>query len=563
MFVSYLSPVAPAAVLLLSAFILLLLVWLSPPGGQVRPFLQNYLVLLLVGVAGLSLFFIRLTLVADQAGSGLTELSSWSFSAETIAALTVRADEISLPFLFLTLLLLGVMSLMTAPMYRSPEALPENDHLSQPSRWRVAAGWLLVGASAALLFVSANILTINYSLLIFDILLAGYWLRQRNPDLAVARLFLGVLTVTGLSLNGAERLAGGTNLAQGAGSLLVAGVLWLRLALFPWLELAAPFRPAGPASRSRVWVDDDERLVYGGLSLLVGIFLVGRVVATELPDLFLGLTIVAMGLSGLLAWLSERYPVGLIYLILTETLLLLLVAPASGEVVIATTLTLLLGLVALWVTPRLGRPSLEERAWLWPYLPALLATLSLLGLPLSLGWLMRTTFYDTLFAAGNLTIMIGAGLAEMLALSSLVRYWVTLWQGKNGPGVRLTVAVMVVVPFLVPGLAPFVLSRVTRSELLTGPLTHLPAVLTMTVVVTGGAFLLNFYRAAILARWRISAETLTKLAQLRWLWIWGGRWLRQIGNFLLRLDLVLEGQHYLGWAIAAALVGLLVILLQT
>jgi hypothetical protein len=36
-----------------------------------------------------------------------------------------------------------------------------------------------------------------------------------------------------------------------------------------------------------------------------------------------------------------------------------------------------------------------------------------------------------------------------------------------------------------------------------------------------------------------------------------------MGKLLLRVEVILEGQHYIGWAIFAAIIGALVVLLRT
>ena len=562
MFGSYLSPLAPAAVLLLSAFILFFIAPLSPAQWRTHPRVQNFLAVGLMGGGIASLLLIRLTFGADATGEGLEELSSWRFSAKAIAALNIRADEISLPFLILSLLLLLVMALMTSPLYRRADLSDPDIALQTRQHWRLMSRWLLLGATTCALFVSANILTINYTLLIFDILLTFYWFRQDNPDLAVARLFLGILTVSTLSLTGALGLAEEPALNHGIAPLLLGLALWLRLAFFPFIELAQ----LTGAKRTRAkpgWQGDDECSIYVGLTLIVTVFVVVRVVAAPLPAAILWLTAIAMVLAGTAAWLSDRFPLLLLYVVLTEMLLLLLAAPLPTEVSVGTVLILTLGLIALWVTPWLGRPHLTERAWLWPYLPAGAAILSWVGLPLSLGWLMRTTIYQTLLSSSQMLLLVPVLGAEMLALSSLVRYWLALWQGQNGNRRRLTIGVIVMVPFLLPGLAPFVLSRITLVERSTYDLEKSAAVFVMMIALLLGALMLGNYRESIKDRLKISSEMLTTLTDPRWVWHQSGRWLRQTGDVLLRMDVVLEGQHYIGWAIFVALVGVLVILLRT
>ena len=51
-------------------------------------------------------------------------------------------------------------------------------------------------------------------------------------------------------------------------------------------------------------------------------------------------------------------------------------------------------------------------------------------------------------------------------------------------------------------------------------------------------------------------------ARLQWLFRWSESGLNQLSKALLRVRVTLEGQHYLGWAVLATLVGVLVFLLN-
>lgn len=572
MLVSYFSPLAPAVVLLLSAFILSIIPGL-PAHWRTHRLIRYFSAPGLVGLAMLVLLGIRLTVGQDASGEGLELLSGWNFStAASAAALTVRADELSLPFLILILLVLLVVTLAGAP-------------LTVTINGGRRGGWLALGAVACILFVSANGLTLSYAILAFDALTAFYWLKRGHSSLSVARLFLGVVTANALVL---------TSLAPAAGIMsgmfLLGLVLWLRLGLYPFVEANALVSPVvGPGSpQMRDAVDERgsepsgqhneyAHLTYLTLSLAVGIYLVIRVSGGPFAQVLRWLTAITMLLNGSLTWLAET-PAGaiteqraplLIRLVLTEVLLILLV-PLPKTVVVAYGLGLILSLAGLWVTPRLGQPRLTERAWAWPYLPALAATLTLIGLPFSLGWPARTGVYQTLLLSDNLAVLVVVILAEILALSGLARYWTILWQGNEGgnerrllKGVSSAAGIVALVPFLIPGLAPLMLSTITMAEsspLDFGQPTSVFIALAVTIIGAAG---LGYFGQQMIDRLKIPPEALTEFVGLRWLLPWPEEALSWAGKLILRASVILEGQNYMGWALFAALVGALVILFRT
>jgi hypothetical protein len=352
---------------------------------------------------------------------------------------------------------------------------------------------------------------------------------------------LGLFTAAGLAL-----LA--VNAAAGVWWLGLA--LWLRLGLYPFLEI----------THLTGW-SDDSNLVYVVISLGIGFYLVIRSVMGGLPLPLLWLAVFLMLLNGAITWLAEEREELLFRLTATAALLILLNAAISPSLATAFTVGLLLSLAALWLTPRLGRPHLSERAWSWPYLPAAGATLTLIGLPWSLGWPARTAVYGALFLSENLGLIVLAVLAEALALSGLGRYWRLVGQGIRENGQQAVASVIIMVPFLIPGLAPLILTAITRMDL-DASIFELPGgvLLTMAVVIAGAAGL-AFYRSQILDWLTLSPTLLMDRLKLTWLQTsWETAW-QVIGKFVLRVEVFLEGQHYMGWALLTALVGVLIIFL--
>jgi len=540
MFGALFSPLAPAAVLLLGAFILPLVALQLASRWRAQSELRHWSAPVVVGLAAVALAGVRLTFGADAAGEGLELLSGWNFSsADTVAALTIRADALSLPFLLLTILILLAVTLATPLILPAPPKREEN--VSD------LAIWLVLGAGACFLFVSANGLTLVYAVLGFDVLTMFYWLQRGHRELSIARIFLGLFTIAGLMLASLGPTPG-----AGPGALWLGLALWLRLGLYPFIETNVHGR----------W-QDYGTLAYLALSLVIGVYLAMRVLVQPQTGLMPWLFGLFMLLNGLLAWLSDEQPDLLARLLLVGTAFLVLVAPLDQGATTAYSVGLMLSIVVLWITPHLGRPRLTEGAWSWPYLPAVAATLTLIGLPFSLGWLARTTLYHALLLRDNIPLLFLVILSESLALSGLVRYWLLLWQGDEQSERRSMVGIVVMVPFLIPGLAPLILATLTRTNLPPANFQQEAAIVGALVVTILGGFGLGYFRPTLTSRLKIAPFLLADFARLGWLLPWWAAWLNWLGRFILRIRVILEGRHYMGWALFTALVGILIILLGT
>ncbi len=541
MLVSYFSPLAPAAVLLLGAFILSVVVPWLPKQWRTQRRVQLWGAPVLVGLAGLTLLGTRLTFGPDAGGEGQQLLSGWNFSTvESAAALSVRLDGPGLAFLILSFLILLAATLALS-LSSSGEQGQQANFPDDINRWTRAAGGLALGAAASALFISVNSLTIAYAVLLFDGLAASFWLRRGQTELSVAHLFLGIFTAGGLGL---------LFIDAAGGAWLFGLALWLRLGFFPLIE-----------TNSLTRRPDDDTLVYVALSLAVGLFLAMRGTAAYLPALLVWLSLATMLLSGLLAWLADERTELLLRLVTTLALLSLLAGALTAETISAFAVGLILSLAALWLTPRLGKPRLSEGAWSWPYLPAVGASLTLLGLPGLLNWPTQAAVFQTLFNSEQILGAVVSILAEALALSGLVRYWFLVWQGIRQNGRHAVASTVIMVPFLIPGLAPFILAIITRSELPRADFEQSMSVYLALVATITAAAALGYYRTEILSGLKISPAALVDWVnsnRLRTRWenpfIWAGK-------LVLRVEVLLEGQHYVGWALFTALVGVLIILL--
>jgi hypothetical protein len=182
-------------------------------------------------------------------------------------------------------------------------------------------------------------------------------------------------------------------------------------------------------------------------------------------------------------------------------------------------------------------------------------------LPFSLGRLARTSIYQTLLLKENAALLFLVILAESLVLSGLVSYWLMLWQGNEQSERRSMVGIVAMVPFLIPGLAPLILSTLTGTDLASANFAQSGAVFGALAVTAVGAFGLGYFRSQLIAKLKLSSLGLAEFAGLSWLLPWWAVLLNGVGKFVLRIRVIVEGQHYMGWALFTALVGILIILL--
>ena len=353
----------------------------------------------------------------------------------------------------------------------------------------------------------------------------------------------------------------GTLLASGAdtGLFFLGGVLWLRLGAYPLLENHLHTR----------W-PDDERLAYLGFTAIVSLYLAARTIHAPLPEAIRWLTVATALVGGLQSWLAVPRPLPpeasssrnslLAWLFLTAFLGVLLTAPLTIDTAAALAVSLVLSLMALWATPALGKPAFGEGAWSWPYLPALMATLTLIGVPFSLGWLTRTAMFTEISRVDGLAMLGVAVIATGLALSGLVDYWRLLSAGHETNFNRAIVGLVAMIPFLTPGLAPFVLLALTGANAFTPDLTQPMSVwasLLGSLMVAGA---MAWFKAGLLDKLPLSPQILSRGLGFNWLLPYADTGFNRLGKVVLRLQIILEGQHYLGWAMLTALLGLLIIL---
>jgi hypothetical protein len=539
--ISRITPLAPAYLLLLGAVIVLTV------GPTLAPRRRYWLAVVVSALAVLSLFFVGSGYSADV--QLVRVLIEWL--GKPALALRVPPFE---PFLWVVMLSLLAISVAERGVI---ERLPVLDQ----------AMLLALAAAACGVVLAGTYRTLAFALFLFDATAALFALAGRRPGQAVGRLLLGVLSSAAV-----VALARGTDHLT-AYPLALGGffslTLWLRLGLYPLVEAEAPLGFLPPL-----------RLGWGVINLAVGLYLVLAGVAPWVAWLA-GVTTL---LHGLLAWLEPSRERALAHAghALAGGILLMaaLVTHASG--VVAASMSILAAWVALGLTaPRLSRPDASHPWRLWAYLAPLLATVSLVGVPFTLGWEGRGVLYQLTWEAGAPGALTLVVVAEGAALSVLYRYWrrllrstpavvepspgsgevpATSAQRKESRGQgdmeawRWLGASLAAIPLLIPLIGPrWLLIAVPSASIGTAVG---PRSLSTLLGLAGSllwALFLGYGRRRLLDTMPFSRDALMSALRLGGLLAGLGRALDTLGRVLLRIRAVIEGEHYLAWAILLAL----------
>lgn len=540
------TPLAPAYLLLLGAALILIV---SPALTSRR---RHGLAIAISALALLSLFFV---------GSGqprdvqlVRVLIEWLGAP----ALAVRVPAFE-PTLWL--LMLALLAISLAARGRS-ERFSARDQALYFALTAMACGVVLAG----------DLVTLALALLLFDGTAALFALANQRPNQAVGRLWLGVLSSAAVMAlaQGADYLTVHPRELGGLFSLTV----WLRVGLYPLVEV--------DVSESRFPL---MRLGWMVVNLAVGLYLL----SAHPPAWLVWLAGATTALHGALAWLEpgqERALAQAGYALAGGILTMTLVVGA-GPGAVAASIGTLTALVALELIPfRLGAAGGIRPQQIWSFLPPLLATASLVGIPYTLGWAGRGRLYQATWEAGALGVLALVLVAEGAALSVLYRYWQRLLSGKDqAPGEdgvpvreevlmqssqqgdqrqtegavwQLLGASVISIPFLVLVLGPRLVLG-TPSNLILDP-AGLSAVLGLLGALLWALFL-GYGRHRLVDSMPFSARAATGILRLGWLLGSLGAMLDRLGRGLLRFRAIIEGEHYLAWAILLTLgLGLLFLL---
>lgn len=544
------TPSAPAYVLLLGAALILAL------GPSLAPRRRHGLAVAASALAALSLFFVGSGYAPDV--QLVRVLVEWLGTP----ALALRVPPLE-PFLWVLMLSLLAISLAERGVVNRLSPLDQ-------------AMLFALTAAACGVVLAGTYRTLAFALLLFDGTAALFALAGRRPGQAVARLFLGILSslVVVALARGTDHLTAYPLALDSPFSLTI----WLRLGLYPLIE-SDEMRDSLPP----------VRLGWTVVNLAVGLYLLLAGVASWVVWLAGATT----ALHGALAWLEPGRERALAHAGHALAGGILIMAAVAGDTpgVVAASMSTLAALVALGLTtPWLGRPDWRRPQQLWAYLPPLLATASLAGAPFTLGWEGRAALYKATWEAGAPGALTWTLVAEGAALSVLYRYWRRLlrngptatedqpgpgqaptrsWQGRGAGGQgefgiwRGLGATLAVIPFLIPVVGPRLLPALASSASLAAILEPHPLGISLALVGSlVWALFLGYGRRRSLDTMPFSRDAVMSAMRLNGLLSNLGRALDSLGRILLRIRAVIEGEHYLAWAILLALVLGLVIALQ-
>ncbi len=431
--------------------------------------------------------------------------------------------------------------------------------------------------------LAGNFRTLAYALLLFDATAAIFALSTGHPRRAdfgeLSRAVGGRLLLGVLSSAAVVALAQGTNyLLAYPGELgaIFALTVWLRVGLYPLAEWDASDASPPPM-----------RLGWTTANLTVGLYLIPAGAAPWLVWLAGATTL----LHGALAWLEPSQERALTHLGygLAGGILTMVAVAGAGPSVVAASMGTLAALVALALMPsQPGRIQWTRPQHLWAMLPPLLATTTLIGVPLTLGWGGRGALYQATWEAGALGVLALVVVAEGAALSVLYRYWERLLNRSDSNPVReeevrttasqgatsapetgsgsghddglwpLLGATLACIPFLIPVLGPL-LTVGAPIPVVAGSST-----LVTLLGLVGSllwALFLGHGRRRLLDSLPVSHSGLANALRLGWLLRSLGYGLDTLGRVTLRVRAVIEGEHYLAWAILLALgLGLAILL---
>ncbi len=195
----------------------------------------------------------------------------------------------------------------------------------------------------------------------------------------------------------------------------------------------------------------------------------------------------------------------------------------------------------------------------------LLAGLILAGLPFTLGWAGRGALYGAAWEGGSSGTLALAVVAEGAALSALYHVWRGLPRGEPAEAARIwrpLGAALATIPFLIPVAGLRLLESAGAG--IGGGIENDPRALSAALGLVGAllwAVFLGYGRPRLLDALPFSRADMLSALRLGWMLERLGGALDTLSRIVLRLRAVVEGEHYLAWAILLTLgLGLLIAL---
>jgi hypothetical protein len=277
--------------------------------------------------------------------------------------------------------------------------------------------------------------------------------------------------------------------------------------------------------------------------------------------------------TALSAWAEQNRCKAISWLAINQVALAVLAAIAGHQIkssLLWSAISLALSLSLLNLRP--PEPEKMGKYGLWLRAPAGLAIASLMGLPLTMGFVGRTILYRSLFALGQPYLWGLSMVADAVLFAALFRVGSDLLSAPSNRTAspewitwlpHLAGAIVLAAPLVLLGIHPSLASFLAAdmdlpaaAELIGRADIALWAALLLPL---GGGYLLHQGQKAILERSTAFWKGLSALLGLDWLhrWLWKVGW--GIGAVLRRLAQVIEGRGYLGWTLLLAFIAFLLL----
>ncbi|MGQ9501418.1 MAG: hypothetical protein ACUVSF_05935 [Anaerolineae bacterium] len=391
---------------------------------------------------------------------------------------------------------------------------------------------LLVLTTAAYgVLMAGTCSTLAITILTFESVAALWWVARNEPRLAVTRLFLGVITAAGVMLSSLENIATQPD-AMFPNALLTLAV-WLRLGFYPLLE-----------SEASVHSLPSVRLAWTMQHLAVGLY--GAMWGVS-PWILWPALVTAL-LHGTLAWVEPERERRLVHAAFASSgaFLAAVALGGGGSLWLAPVVILLAWLVLTMIPTSLGAlfSSVSQSVG---YLPPVVTTLSLCTL-LVIGASNQEGFFDLFWNNGGpvatalLVVTLGG------VLSSIYQFWQEAWGVVPVPsppsrwrmaGIGIATFTLVL-PYLVMWLRPPSISY------------HVSYHAGTWIGLFGSALWavsLGYGRQMLRLLGEEGEQCFIMRLRMRWLLELGQQLISTMSGWLLRVRAVIEGEHYLAWAL--------------
>ena len=528
---------------------------------------------------------------------GLTLLVAGSFLAATLSLYWSRSKDIILPLwrpasLFgtelgyqadsLSLLFAALIGFITLVVI-----IAQGAFLTSDERYHHPYGAIfLIAAGAVSLIFAADlvILCLSWSFLDLGLLFLISFVHRGKASSRTGLRLLAINYLAGLALLASLLLLQGlgetatlqtTFLPSRVVSLVLLATL-MRLGLYPALvALPADVEMGLPTVISWYIIPFSA-----GAYLLARITTLAPVASVPGREIALFLGSLALVLSPFPLWFETSLKRAASFLVLNQVGYLALAStiasPYAAAIVSSQAISLTLALSLLFLGQLSSREPVPRLYHVWTRSCTFVAVASLVGTPLTLGFVGRWLLFGSLIEAALGPLILLSLVGNSFLLSPLLKMFLEpVRQGSNqGPVRPLLPAVMtaLAIPLVILGLHPPFVEVLVGQQSALSTIPPLPDLVSsveppLSLALIGGILLsltfgyLMYHKGEIIvARAGISLETLTKVAKMEWLNSavgWAVRWTTSI---LEQLGSLFEERRAVGWILLfATLVALLVL----